>query len=318
MAHKLEIVSSYNVELGEGPHWDERNSRLYHVDLIRGDCYSLDPVTKQHDKIHLPEAATLIVPIEDSEDFLVSQNRSICQLNWATKSLKPLGDVDDGKDTRINDGKIDPAGRLYYGTMNWERKPGVFEPGLGSLYSMDSDGSIKLREPGITISNGLAWTEDAKKFFFIDSLAYQVWIYDYDMATGAITNRKTVFDFKKHQDKLGAREIPDGMTIDLSGKIYVAVFHGNKVMKIDPETGTWLDTIVTPAMRTTSATFGGPDFSTLYITSATFGASPEEIKAEPDAGKVFKVTFEKENVKGSRNLPFACKNQFNNSNEIRK
>lgn len=106
-AYKLKVVSSYACELGEGPHWDEHEGKLYHIDLIQGHCYKFDPKTKHHERLEMPEATTLIVPVDGEKGkFVISQNRSICKLDWATKNLEEIATVDtDGKDTRINDGK---------------------------------------------------------------------------------------------------------------------------------------------------------------------------------------------------------------------
>lgn len=105
-SYKLQVVSSYACELAEGPHWDEKESKLYHIDLIKGHCYKLDPESKQHERLEMPDATTLIVPVDGEEGkFLISQDRTICKLNWATKELQEIVTVDtDGRDTRINDG----------------------------------------------------------------------------------------------------------------------------------------------------------------------------------------------------------------------
>lgn len=185
---KLKRVSPYTVELGEGPHYDEKTGRLYHVDLVKGGCYYLDTKTGTYESIYFAPGLTLIVPIEGKKDkFVITQNQSLFSLDWSTKGLEFITCVDSGQDTRVNDGKCDSKGRLWFGTMNWERKPGYFERGIGNLYLIDSDRKLTRKQDNLTISNGLAWSSDNRKFFFIDSIERQVWAYDYDHETGNIS-----------------------------------------------------------------------------------------------------------------------------------
>ena len=188
LRYKLERISPYTVELGEGPHYDEKTGRLYHVDLVKGGCYYLDTKTGAYDSLYLAPGLTFIVPVENQENkFVISQNQSILSLDWTTKGLQFINYVDYGRDTRINDAKCDAKGRLWLGTMNWERKPGQFERGLGNLYLLNSSGKLSMKQDNLTICNGLAWSGDNRKFFFIDSIERQVWAYDYDHQTGDIS-----------------------------------------------------------------------------------------------------------------------------------
>lgn len=185
---KLNRISPYTLDLGEGPHYDELTDRLYHVDIIKGECYWLDTKTGSFECFNFDSGLSLIVPIEGQENkFIISQNQSLVKLDLSTKKLEPIGSVDSGRDTRINDGKCDPKGRLWFGTMNWERKPGQFARGLGNLYTLDCDGQISLKQDNVTISNGLAWSSDNRTFYYIDSVERQVWAYDYDLQTGDIS-----------------------------------------------------------------------------------------------------------------------------------
>ncbi|XP_015794079.1 regucalcin-like [Tetranychus urticae] len=186
--HNLKRISPYTVELGEGPHYDEKTGRLYHVDLVKGGCYYLDTKTLEYESIYFEPGLTLIVPIEGKAgQFVISKNRSLYTLDWAKKSCDLITTVDHDKDTRVNDGKCDPSGRLWFGTMNWERKPGCFAPNLGSLYSLNHNRQVSLHQDNVTIANGLAWSSCKTKFYFIDSMARQVWVYDYDDQSGNIS-----------------------------------------------------------------------------------------------------------------------------------
>ena len=122
--------------------------------------------------------------------------------------------------------------------------------------------------------------------YYIDTPTRQVSCFDYDEVTGEIKNRKVVIDYKKDI----THAYPDGMTIDSEGKLWVAEFYGSQVCHWDPETGNLLQQVKIPALKVTSCCFGGPDYSVLYVTSASVGMSDEELATSPDSGKIFAVT----------------------------
>ena len=279
--------------LGEGPYWDSANNRLYIVDLINGDFVCYDIKSGDVSKRHFDnEMVTFVIPYEaDPNKFIVSKNSGsrgvICELDWNEGSLKDLANVEPDLDTRFNDGKCDTMGRLWTGTMGSETSPGVLKPEQGSLYKFDGHRVVH-QDSKITLSNGITWSLDQKTMYYVDSGKRHVYGYDFDLANGQISNRRVVFDFASNAD-ICDEELPDGMTIDENGNLWVASFFGGRVLHIDPRTSTLIDYIRLPAEQITSLCFGGEDMTTMYITSAKFHLSPERLAKQPEAGATFEV-----------------------------
>ena len=176
---------------------------------------------------------TFIIPVSGCPgEFLIGHGANVAYIKWtpgnAVEVVKNVFTVTEEKPgcTRFNDAKCDPKGRLFAGTMGLENplKPGVVESGLGSLYRIDERGTKRVADK-IDISNGLAWNSDGTRMYFIDSLKYTVDAFDYDLASGDLSNRRAVFDIKT----TSIAGIPDGMTIDNRGHLWVALFNGSKV-----------------------------------------------------------------------------------------
>ncbi|XP_044738268.1 regucalcin-like [Chrysoperla carnea] len=290
---KIRIVAK-KVTLGEGPHWDEKKQALYYVD-IKGHCFhKYTPSNEKVTTCNFPDGTvSLVVPLKDTENkFVVSHNRKIVIVTWDGVSNQPSNieeicevDTEDAILTnRINDGKCDPYGRLYAGTMGHEPKIGQIEHGIGSLYLFDlKKRNAKKLLSNITIANGAAWDLSLNKMYYIDTLTHHVEQFDYDAQTGNISNRQVVFDFEEHKIP---GNLPDGMTIDTEGCLWVCCFNGGRILRIDPRTGKLLRTITFDALQTTSAAFGGPNLDILYVTSAAL----EGESKNPKAGCVFEVT----------------------------
>nr|XP_020652480.1 regucalcin-like isoform X2 [Pogona vitticeps] len=172
------------------------------------------------------------------------------------------------------------------GTMAEETAPGVRARRQGALYTLFPDCSVLTQLEEVDISNGLAWSLDHRTFFYIDSLAYAVHAFDYDIHTGKIDrcSCRPVYKLEKEE------AMPDGMCIDTEGKLWVACIDGGRVIRIDPETGKRLQTVKMPASRITSCCFGGKDYSEMYVTSATDGLGKVALTKEPNAGEIFKIT----------------------------
>lgn len=181
--------------------------------------------------------------------------------------------------------------------MGFENASGVI-PNDGSLYFMDHD---HLKTPGVriapvNISNGLCWNRADNKFFYIDSPSRQIAQYDFDNEKGTISKKKVLFDLKDHP-ALGG--VPDGMTIDQDDNLWVALYNGGSVIKVNSSTGELLQVVAIPAKCVTSVAFGGPFFDTLYVTTSRFSLTDEEKTQQPAAGSLFAI--ENLNAKG---LPF--------------
>jgi len=179
---------------------------------------------------------------------------------------------------RFNDGKCDPAGRFWAGTMEYS-----FKENRGTLYCLDRDGSVRKMLGDIGISNGLAWSLDGSVMYYIDTLTSAVRAFDFDMETGAIRNERTAI---RVPEEMGH---PDGMTIDAEGMLWIALWGGGQVGRWNPDNGELLTSISCPVSLTTACAFGGKELDTLYITSAVDDLSGEQLEKEPHAGGLFAV-----------------------------
>ncbi|KAK7089812.1 regucalcin-like [Littorina saxatilis] len=234
------------------------------------------------------DTVSLVVP-RRAGGYVVGLGRRLSVLEWNTGMVSTVQEVDGDTGNRFNDGKCDAKGRLWAGTMGPELHGKGFEPEAGSLYCLDVDRSIEKKVSKVHISNGLAWTDDNKTFYYIDSVPRKVYAYDFDLETGAISKKRTAVDFAPYSKE--THGLPDGMTIDTDGKLWVACYGAAAVFKVDPETGKILQKIDIPAKETTSVCWGGKNLDELYVTCALVNLSPEEFKTKyPLAGSIFKVT----------------------------
>ncbi|KAL4709756.1 hypothetical protein ACJJTC_005559 [Scirpophaga incertulas] len=295
MSVKVEKISE-PLLLGEGPHWDGRD--LYFVGIQEKTIHRYRPDTGEHSKSVVGDKVGFIVPVEGTHDqFVLGLGRKFVVVHWdgtegaPVAVLRELGEVDKEIPTnRINDGKADPRGRLFAGTMGREDPAGQFDRNKGSLYRLDGAKITKLVE-GVSISNGLAWDVSQKAFYYIDSLERNIRRYDYDIDTGDISNMRHIFDFSSN----GVEGLPDGMTIDTDGNLWVAVFGGSCVLHVDPKQGKLLRKLSIPAEQVTSVTFGGPNLDSLMVTTASIPIASEQ---KPPSGCTFVVTGA-----GARGLP---------------
>ena len=177
---------------------------------------------------------------------------------------------------RFNDGKCDPAGRFWIGTMAINETANA-----GSLYMLDANHHISKKIEGTTISNGMAWSADNKIFYYIDTPTRAIVAYDFDNNDGSISNKRTAFNIAEDDG------YPDGMTIDAEGMLWVAHWGGWQVSRWNPITGEKLFTLPMPVANVSSCTFGGEDLQDLYITSARKDLSPDELEKQPLAGCLF-------------------------------
>lgn len=296
----IKPVSDDRYGLGEGPYYDENTQKLYMVDAFVGDFICHDLKNKTSEKRHFDDVVTFIIPhAADGNKFVVSKNKSICELDWAQGTLKELAQVEPGASTRFNDAKCDPRGRLWAGTMGLEISPAVVEPEQGSLYSFDGK-QVRHHVDKVSLSNGLTWSNDRKTMYYVDSVKRLLYGFDYDDASGTLNNQRVIFDFNK--DETAAKdEVPDGMSIDSNGNIWLACFQGSRIVHIDPRTSKIIGYIAMPALKVTSLCFAGKD--KLYATSATFKLTDEQRKQQPLAGALFEITLNL-NIEGAKSQPF--------------
>ncbi|MFN0121025.1 MAG: SMP-30/gluconolactonase/LRE family protein [Blastocatellia bacterium] len=283
-----------NALLGEGPVWDWRRQELAWVDIEGFNVHLYNPVSRHHRTVHVGQYAGSLT-FRESGGLILALKSGFAALDAETGMVTPLADVESHlSGNRFNDGKCDPAGRFWAGTLALDEDHGE---GKGNLYRLDSDHSVHLMIPGVWISNGLAWTRDETTMYYIDSPTKKVTAFDYDKVTGAISNPRVVIGVSA--DEMG---YPDGMTIDEEGMLWIAHWDGGHVCRWNPHNGDLLMKIDLPVSRPTSCVFGGPDLDILYITSASTRLNPDQLAAQPLAGSLFQC---KTGVRGLRMNEFS-------------
>ena len=177
----------------------------------------------------------------------------------------------------MNDGKCDPQGRFWAGTTRM-----AHDAPIGVLCRLDADLSVHPMVDELWVSNGLDWTEDDSRMYFIDSFVQRVDVFDFEPATGAISNRRPLIEVPESWG------FPDGMTLDAEGYLWVAFWGSSRVRRFDPE-GRLDREIVLPVTQVSSCAFGGPDLRDLYITTAARGLDAAALEREPHAGGLFRA-----------------------------
>ncbi|MBB5253769.1 SMP-30/gluconolactonase/LRE family protein [Sulfurisphaera ohwakuensis] len=245
----MKKVTDFKGKLFEGPIWVK--DTLYFVDIIRGEIHSIKE--NQHEVIRLNSYVSSIQPRKKGGLIATSGKGFYIIENNTVKLLYEVENWDERN--RFNDGKCDAMGRYWVGTMNLEEKYPT-----GALYVLDLNMKLRKILDGVTISNGLAWSLDNKKFYYIDSPTKKIYVFNFDLMKGEISNRNTLIDLSSYPG------VPDGMTIDSEGMLWVALYGGGRVLRVTE--GRVLEEIKVPASHVTSVTFGDSDLKTLYITTA--------------------------------------------------
>lgn len=276
--HEYQIVTPEKSILAEGPVWDANKNTICWIDILGKNIHEFSTEVKQHRKIPVDDLIGNIVLCQDG-NYLAGLQKGIVQINRLTGENKLICQPEKHlPENRFNDGKCDPAGRYWAGTM-----PVTEDSATGSLYMFQKDLTFEKKIKGVTISNGLAWSPDQKTLYFIDSPTLKVVAFDYDNITGEISNRRIAISIEEKEG------FPDGMTIDTEGKLWIAHWDGWQVARWDPQTGKKLLSIRLPVARVSSCTFGGTDLGDLYITSARARLTELELQKQPMAGSLFVI-----------------------------
>ncbi|HLF35031.1 MAG TPA: SMP-30/gluconolactonase/LRE family protein [Cyclobacteriaceae bacterium] len=265
--------------LGEGAIWDYEPQLLWWVDIENHTCNLYDPVVKENEAMDMGQRIGTVVPARNRGKAVVALQDGIYELDLESMLFDLVCSPESSlKDMRFNDGKCDPTGRLWVGSMSMN-----FIGGAASLYRVSEDGDFKKMIDSVTVSNGIVWTSDHKTMYYNDTPTGCVKAYDFDLSSGEISNERIAVIIPS---SMGA---PDGMTIDSADKLWVAHWGGGMVGRWDPLTGKLLAKVVVPAPNVTSCAFGGPELDVLYITTAREGMSEDDILKYPEAGSIFKV-----------------------------
>lgn len=276
------IIDSKNL-LGEGPVWEEQLGELFWVDIEGRKLYRYRPADGSTQAYELDQKIGCAVPAVDGS-WLVGLQDGFHRLDLATGRTELLAKTLDGAiGNRMNDGKCDPLGRFWAGTISGSGQKN------GYLYTLEADGTAAVKVSEVGCSNGLAWNAEGTVMYFIDSVDKVVCAFDYDRASGAITNRRTVIAFSEED------ATPDGMSIDGEGNLWIGHWGGSQLSCWNPHTGEKLAKVELPVKNVTSCAFGGENMDELYITTARVGNDEASLAEQPLAGGVFRVKLD---VKG--------------------
>jgi sugar lactone lactonase YvrE/DNA-binding IclR family transcriptional regulator len=261
--------------LGEGPHWIAEEGRLLWVDILAPAVLTGDPATGAREAKVMPELVGVVVP-KRSGGYLAATETGLWALEDGGSRL--LAEPErDRPGNRFNDGKCDARGRFWVGSLAI-----TTQPDRGRLWRYDPDGALHRMEEAVHISNGLGWSPDNRRFYFTDSGRRTIWVYDFDLETGGIANRRVFVEFGE------AEGVPDGLCVDAEGHVWSAHWDGWCVTRYDPD-GRVERVITLPVPRPTSCAFGGPAMTTLYVTSARVRLSSQQLAEAPLSGSVLAV-----------------------------
>jgi sugar lactone lactonase YvrE len=250
---KARCVFQAQAGLAEGPHWWAEKGVLLWVDIEASRVGFFDPVACSNRFLEVPSHVGAVVPTT-AGDLVAATAEGFVRLDPQSGVVTPLGDPEPGRsEHRFNDGKCDPWGRFWAGTLAYD-----FSPGAGSLWRLNHDFSCNLQWQQLTISNGLAWSLDRRLLYLIDSPTLTVMAFPL-MSTGALADHPTAcITIPEDWDA-----VPDGMCIDAEGMLWIALFGGGCVTRWDPLRGCLLERLALPCRQVTSCCFGGPQFGSV-------------------------------------------------------
>jgi sugar lactone lactonase YvrE len=270
----VDVLAEAGAQLGEGALWDVRTERIAWVDILGRRIHQTDPADGATESFEVALDVGTIAPRTAGGFVAALQDGFWVVGDGPTRKIAGVPEARPG--LRFNDGKCDPGGRFWAGTMAYDEAAGA-----ACLYRLDPTGEVSRVLDDVTISNGMAWSDDRSTMFYIDTPTRRIDAFTYDVDTGSITDRRAVVQIPPD---LGS---PDGMTIDAEGGLWVALWGGSAVHRyVDGR----LDQVFPlPVSQPTSCAFGGPDLDQLFVTSAWAGLSVEERRTQPLAGSLFRL-----------------------------
>ncbi len=272
--------------LGEGPVWDDERKSCFWVDIENGILYQYHWLDKTVKSWKFNHKVTLVIP-DDNGSLILALDRSIQRFDPESKKLEWLAGVDNSLiENRCNDGRCDSYGRLWIGTMNMN-----LTENCGALYCVNEQLQVAKKLEGVSISNGLAWSSDNTRLFYIDTPTQVVKSFLFNEETGEIIFEKNVIVIPEETGS------PDGMTIDEEGMLWIAHWGGHGVYRWNPLDGKLISKIEVPAPHVTSCAFVGDDLDHLIITTARQNLSENDLLQYPGSGDVFVAQTK---VKGTR------------------
>jgi L-arabinonolactonase len=273
----ISIATEHVDILGEAPCWRAEDQSLYWVDSFAPAIRRLDPSSGTVNSVAVPADIGSFVFATDGS-VVAGMRSGFNRISLATGEVEPIvNPLSPDPRLMLNDGKCDRRGRYWCASVHSD-----FVGRQAELFRLDPDLTVRRIDGGFIIGNGIAFSPDDRQMYFADSRDEMVWVYDFDIDTGAVSNRRIFFSTADIEGRV------DGATCDRDGNYWCALVHGHAVACISPE-GRMTRRIEVPARHPTMVAFGGPDLDQLYVTSASSLLKPEERPAWPHAGKLFRI-----------------------------
>lgn len=278
MVTQPELVADYECLTGEGVIWHPGEQRVYWLDIPRGRMFRYDPATEEHEMCFEDGMIGGLTVQVDGTLLLFMEKGAVRRWNDG-EVVTLIDEIPEERGSRFNDVIADPEGRVFCGTMPTEER-------FGRLYRIDPDGSVTVVLEDIGCSNGMGFTPDRERMYYTDSTKREIYLFDYDRETGEIGNQRL---FVRTPEGEG---IPDGMTVDAEGYVWSARWGGGCVVRFAPD-GTEDMRLEFPAQKVSCVTFGGWDYTDIYVTTA---GGDNKVEEGQGAGALFKVNVGIEGV----------------------
>jgi len=252
----VSAVANYHCRVGENPLWDEREGRLYWVDIESARLFRVDHASGEHECFYRDERAGAMIggfTFQADGSLLLFEVDCIAQLSKLGQRRVLLQATDLGMQ-RFNDVIADPEGRVFAGTIGKNEDS-------GGLFRIDLDGTVTPLWRGTGCANGMGFTPDLRRFYWTCSTTQRIFVADYERESGSLHNRREFYCAPP------AEGTPDGMTVDSAGSLWTARWGGSALLRLTAE-GKLAERVSFPVSAVSSAAFGGPNLDVLYVTTA--------------------------------------------------
>lgn len=281
--HAIDAANEAVMQVGEAPLWHARESALYWVDIPDQKVHRLHPASGKFSSWEMASEPSALA-IDGANQLVVATRQGFVRLNTTDGTITAINPAPyDTAIARYNDGRVDPQGRFWVGT--------IYEPRdqpAAQMYVLEREQVRLAWSGGMTNSNGLGWSPDGRTMYHADTTSHRIDCYDFDGSNGTVSNQRNVITFSTDKNAADYGGRPDGAAVDSTGNYWIAMFEGGRVLQIAPD-GTVLRAVNLPVRCPTALTFGGSDLRTLYITTASQGRSEAERTQYPLTGKVLAV-----------------------------
>jgi len=276
--YESKLVLKSFCQLGEGSFWDSKRKKLWFVDIERGEVHHFIPKSGQSGFFKTGQKVGTLVPSFEKDEMVLGLQDGIYKSDLRGTQIQKIAVIQKmNSNQRLNDGKCDPNGLFWVGSLNMGPKSKD-----SHLFHLDESEKVVVKLDSVSISNGIVWSKDKKKMYYIDTPTRTIQSFDFDMITSEISNRRVVVHTP---DSLGW---PDGMAIDDNDNLWIGMWGGFCVSIWSPKTGKMVGRVNVAAKNVTSCAFGGDNEKTLYITTAREGLKKEELEKYPLSGCLFK------------------------------